>query len=49
MARAIIGGLAFSTLTSLLLVPFIYAMLDDLNRWGRKVMAVARRGRAAAG
>jgi HAE1 family hydrophobic/amphiphilic exporter-1 len=49
MARAIIGGLGFSTLTSLLLVPFIYAMLDDLNRWGRKVMAVARRGRAAAG
>ncbi len=49
MARAIIGGLGFSTLTSLLLVPFIYAVLDDLSRWGRKVMAIARRGRAAAG
>ncbi len=42
MARAIIGGLAFSTLTSLILVPYIYAVLDDLNRWGRKVLAVAR-------
>ena len=48
MARAIIGGLGFSTLTSLLLVPFIYAVLDDLNRWGRKVMVIARRGRAPA-
>jgi len=42
MARAIIGGLAFSTLTSLLLVPYLYAVLDDLNRWTRKVMAVSR-------
>ena len=49
MARAIIGGLAFSTVTSLLLVPYIYAVLDDLNRWGRKVMAIARRARGAAG
>jgi len=43
MARAIIGGLGFSTLTSLLLVPWTYALFDDLTRWGRKVMAVARR------
>ena len=42
MARAIIGGLGFSTLTSLLLVPFVYAVLDDLGRWARKVRAVAR-------
>ena len=49
MARAIIGGLAFSTVTSLLLVPYIYAVLDDLNRWGRKVMMIARRARGAAG
>ena len=46
MARAIIGGLAFSTLTSLVLVPYLYAVLDDLNRWARKVMAVSG-GRAA--
>jgi hydrophobic/amphiphilic exporter-1 (mainly G- bacteria), HAE1 family len=43
MARAIIGGLAFSTLTSLLLVPWTYALLDDLGRWGRKVRSVAGR------
>jgi hydrophobic/amphiphilic exporter-1 (mainly G- bacteria), HAE1 family len=46
MARAIIGGLGFSTLTSLLLVPWTYAVLDDLGRWRRKVGAVARGARA---
>lgn len=44
MARAIIGGLGFSTLTSLLLVPWTYALLDDLGRWTRRVKGVARRG-----
>jgi HAE1 family hydrophobic/amphiphilic exporter-1 len=43
MARAIIGGLGFSTVTSLLLVPWTYALFDDLTRWGRKVRRVARR------
>ena len=43
MARAIIGGLGFSTLTSLLLVPWTYVLLDDLTRWGRKVRQFARR------
>jgi len=47
MARAIIGGLGFSTLTSLLLVPYLYAVLDDLNRWSRKVMRIARDRRSA--
>ena len=42
MARAIIGGLGFSTLTSLILVPYLYAVLDDLSRWGRKLMQVSR-------
>ena len=46
MARAIIGGLAFSTLTSLLLVPWLYALLDDLVRWGGKVRATAGTRRA---
>ena len=31
MARAIAGGLAFSTIVSLLFLPTIYAMLDDLR------------------
>jgi HAE1 family hydrophobic/amphiphilic exporter-1 len=42
MARAIIGGLAFSTLVSLLVVPALYAYFDTLAAWGRKVMRTAR-------
>jgi len=46
MARAIIGGLGFSTLTSLLLVPWTYALIDDAGRWMRRVRASAS-GRAS--
>ncbi len=49
MARAIIGGLAFSTVVSLLVVPALYAYFDTLAGWGRKVMRVANRGTAAPG
>lgn len=42
MARAIIGGLAFSTMVSLLVVPALYAYFDTLAAWGRKVMRTAR-------
>jgi HAE1 family hydrophobic/amphiphilic exporter-1 len=35
MARAVIGGLAFSTLVSLLILPTIYIGLDNLSRWSR--------------
>ena len=41
MARAIIGGLAFSTVVSLLVVPALYVYLDSLAAWGRKVMRTA--------
>jgi HAE1 family hydrophobic/amphiphilic exporter-1 len=48
MARAIIGGLAFSTLVSLLIVPALYAYFDSLAAWGRKAMLTARtQGNAA--
>ncbi len=43
MARAIIGGLAFSTVVSLLVVPALYIYFDNLAAWGRKVMRTARR------
>lgn len=43
MARAIIGGLAFSSIVSLLVVPAFYAYFDSLSAWGRKVMRTARR------
>jgi len=48
MARAIIGGLAFSTLVSLLVVPALYAYFDTLAAWGRKVMRTARNGSRVA-
>ena len=42
MARAIAGGLAFSTLVSLLFLPTIYAMLDDLREFVAGRMQAAR-------
>ncbi|HEY1990914.1 MAG TPA: efflux RND transporter permease subunit [Gammaproteobacteria bacterium] len=49
MARAIIGGLAFSTVISLLLLPTIYVLLDDLGLWSSKVLELAKtRSRGAA-
>ena len=48
MARAIIGGLAFSTVVSLLVVPALYVWFDSLAAWGRKVMRTARAGSAHA-
>ncbi|MCF6317737.1 MAG: efflux RND transporter permease subunit [Proteobacteria bacterium] len=33
MARAIIGGLTFSTIVSLLVLPSLYCWLDDLRSW----------------
>ncbi|MCC5868918.1 MAG: efflux RND transporter permease subunit [Gammaproteobacteria bacterium] len=41
MARAIIGGLTFSTLVSLLVVPFVYSLLDDSARWGRRLLRLS--------
>jgi HAE1 family hydrophobic/amphiphilic exporter-1 len=42
MARAIAGGLAFSTIVSLLFLPTIYAMLDDMRHATSRVLAKAR-------
>jgi HAE1 family hydrophobic/amphiphilic exporter-1 len=42
MARAIAGGLAFSTVVSLLFLPTIYAMLDDMSI---NVARIVRRAR----
>lgn len=55
MARAIIGGLAFSTVISLLVLPTIYLLLDDLAHWGRAMtrraagMRLLKPGEAASG
>lgn len=42
MARAIIGGLLFSSIVSLLMLPTIYTLLDDLGHWGKARWAKAR-------
>jgi HAE1 family hydrophobic/amphiphilic exporter-1 len=42
MARAIAGGLAFSTVVSLLFLPTIYAMLDDLRNGTARTIRRAR-------
>ncbi|KRG47826.1 acriflavin resistance protein [Stenotrophomonas panacihumi] len=46
MARAIAGGLAFSTVVSLLFLPTIYAMLDDMSSGAARLVRRAR-GRSA--
>ncbi len=49
MARAIVGGLLFSTVITLLVLPVIYALLDDLRLHVRRVFrAVSSPARAAA-
>ncbi len=42
MARAIIGGLAFSTVISLLVLPTIYVLLDDLGLWSARIVKESR-------
>jgi len=49
MARAIAGGLAFSTIVSLLFLPTIYAMLDDMRHATSRVLAKARGTRRDGG
>ncbi|MGH8083794.1 MAG: efflux RND transporter permease subunit [Lysobacter sp.] len=44
MARAVAGGLAFSTVVSLLFLPTIYAILDDLRNGTVRVVRKARGG-----
>jgi multidrug efflux pump subunit AcrB len=44
MAIAIIGGLITSTLLSLLVVPVLYALLDDLRQWFRRFRKPAKAG-----
>jgi HAE1 family hydrophobic/amphiphilic exporter-1 len=44
MARAIAGGLTFSTIVTLLALPCIYSLLDDASLWMRHVIADARKG-----
>jgi HAE1 family hydrophobic/amphiphilic exporter-1 len=42
MARSIVGGLTFSTVVTLLVLPTIYVLLDDLRNWMRRILQSAR-------
>ncbi len=42
MARAIVGGLIFSTVVSLVFLPTIYLLLDDLGNWSGSAFRRAR-------
>ena len=42
MARAIVGGLILSTLVTLIILPTIYILLDDLRSWARRVVKSVR-------
>ena len=42
LARAIIGGLAFSAIVSLIIVPMFYVWFDDLNLWRKRVFTRAQ-------
>ena len=48
MARAIAGGLFFSTLVSLLVLPTIYSLLDDMSLWAKRILRDARTPKIAA-
>ncbi|MEL7298268.1 MAG: efflux RND transporter permease subunit, partial [Pseudomonadota bacterium] len=48
MARAIIGGLGFSTIVSLFVVPMVYAGLDKMKNWFSNVWRNADTVRRAA-
>lgn len=43
MARAIVGGLTFSTVVTLVILPTIYIILDDLREWSRRIVHAAKR------
>ena len=42
MARAIVGGLTFSTVVTLVILPTIYILFDDLRFWSRRTVQAAR-------
>jgi HAE1 family hydrophobic/amphiphilic exporter-1 len=44
MARAIVGGLMFSTIVTLMALPVIYSLLDDARLWVRNVGRDGRSG-----
>ena len=48
MARALMSGLFFGSITSLFFVPLFYVWLDDLNGWRRRIGLFSRAAAPAA-
>jgi HAE1 family hydrophobic/amphiphilic exporter-1 len=48
MARALMSGLFFGSVTSLFFVPLFYVWLDDMNIWRQRIRLHSRGGEAAA-
>ncbi|MGH8447133.1 MAG: efflux RND transporter permease subunit [Solimonas sp.] len=42
MARAVIGGLTFATVVSLLVLPTLYLLIEDFGNWGTRIARRAR-------
>lgn len=42
MARAIVGGLTFSTVVTLVVLPSIYIILDDIRLWAGRIGVMSR-------
>jgi hypothetical protein len=38
MATVVIGGLIFSTLLTLIVIPVVYTLLDDLTAWLKRLL-----------
>jgi HAE1 family hydrophobic/amphiphilic exporter-1 len=47
MARALMSGLFFGSITSMFFVPMFYVWLDDLNNWRQRVKLFSRGGMPA--
>lgn len=44
LARAVIGGLAASTILTLIILPFVYSLFDDAAAWARRVWLLSETG-----
>mgnify|MGYP003417630909 FL=1 len=48
MARALMSGLFFGSVTSVFYVPLFYVWLDDLNIWRQRIKRYSHGGKAVA-
>jgi HAE1 family hydrophobic/amphiphilic exporter-1 len=48
MARALMSGLFFGSITSMFFVPLFYVWLDDMNIWRQRIRLFSRGGQPAA-